>query len=49
MDVGDIHLGAISDGTFVARPGYFGDDATGGDTTVAPGIATARQRHGLTG
>jgi glyoxylase-like metal-dependent hydrolase (beta-lactamase superfamily II) len=28
MDVGNIVLSAISDGTFVARPGYFGDDAT---------------------
>src|SRR5829696_9267318 len=28
MDVGSIQLSAISDGTFVARPGYFGDDAT---------------------
>lgn len=27
MDVGNIVLSAISDGTFVARPGYFGDDA----------------------
>ena len=28
MDVGSIQLSAISDGTFVARPGYFGDHAT---------------------
>jgi Metallo-beta-lactamase superfamily len=28
MDVGNIMLSAISDGTFVARPGYFGDHAT---------------------
>jgi len=28
MDVGNIMLSAISDGTFVARPGYFGDRAT---------------------
>ena len=28
MDVGDIVVSALSDGTFVARPGYFGDDAT---------------------
>jgi hypothetical protein len=27
MEVGKIVLGAISDGTFVARPGYFGDGA----------------------
>ena len=27
MEVGNIVLSAISDGTFVARPGYFGDDA----------------------
>jgi hypothetical protein len=28
MDVGNIVLSAISDGTFVARPGYFGGHAT---------------------
>jgi glyoxylase-like metal-dependent hydrolase (beta-lactamase superfamily II) len=28
VDVGSIQLSAISDGTFVARPGYFGDHAT---------------------
>jgi hypothetical protein len=28
MEVGNIVLSAISDGTFVARPGHFGDDAT---------------------
>src|SRR5256885_16361741 len=27
MEVGNIVLDAISDGTFVARPGYFGDHA----------------------
>lgn len=28
MQAGNIVISAISDGTFIARPGYFGDDAT---------------------
>jgi hypothetical protein len=28
MQVGNIAISAISDGTFIARPGYFGDGAS---------------------
>jgi glyoxylase-like metal-dependent hydrolase (beta-lactamase superfamily II) len=40
MRVGDIAITAISDGTFVARPGYFGEHA------VADGHADLFDRHG---
>lgn len=40
MDVGNIVVSAISDGTFIARPGYFGDDVT------ADGHDDLFDRHG---
>jgi len=40
MHVGDITISAISDGTFIARPGYFGDHVT------AEGHADLFDRHG---
>jgi glyoxylase-like metal-dependent hydrolase (beta-lactamase superfamily II) len=40
MQVGDIAISAISDGTFIARPGYFGDGAT------ADGHTDLFDRHG---
>jgi glyoxylase-like metal-dependent hydrolase (beta-lactamase superfamily II) len=40
MQIGNIVISAISDGTFIARPGYFGDDAT------ADGHRDLFDRHG---
>jgi hypothetical protein len=40
MQIDNITISAISDGTFIARPGYFGDDAT------ADGHEDLFDRHG---